>query len=206
MVSGFRVNGWLMGGEDLSESYEDKTGNLDKRRPDYIEEVAFRNMRGIDEKSSSKETEDEEQTKEDADEGWENQNQSPLAGRISRTMEELERIQSSEIITTDEVRECIKDSLDCYQNCTETIIKCLSMGGKHTKYKHLNLLMDCAKICSTNAEFMLRNSTYYPQICGITADICDECADSCDRFDEDFMKECASVCRRCAESCREMAR
>ena len=35
-------------------------------------------MRSVDDKSYSKETEDEAQTKEDADEGWENQNQSPL--------------------------------------------------------------------------------------------------------------------------------
>ncbi len=80
------------------------------------------------------------------------------------------------------------------------------MGGEHAKLEHLNLLMDCAKICSTNADFILRNSTYYPQTCGITADICDECGDTCDRFDDDFMKECANVCRRCSESCREIAR
>ena len=109
-------------------------------------------------------------------------------------------------VTSDEVRECLKDSIDCYQTCTETALRCLTLGGKHAESKHLNLLIDCAKICSTNADFMLRNSTYSPQTCGITADICDECADTCDRFEDDFMKECASMCRRCAESCREMAR
>jgi hypothetical protein len=143
---------------------------------------------------------------EDAEERWGAEKQSPVAGRISGTMEELERIQSAETMTIDEVRECLRDSLDCYQTCTETTAKCLRMGGKHAEHKHLNLLMDCARICNINADFMLRNSTYYPQTCGITADICDECADACDRFDDDFMKECASVCRRCAESCREMAR
>ena len=115
-------------------------------------------------------------------------------------------MQGSEVTASDEVRECLKDCVDCYQTCTETVTKCLTAGGKHAELEHLNLLLDCAKICNTNADFILRNSTYYPQTCGITADICDECADTCDRFDDDFMKECASVCRRCAESCREMAR
>lgn len=140
------------------------------------------------------------------DEEWTNEAQPPIAGKMTGSMEQLERIQGSELMTTDEVRDCIKDCLDCYQTCTETITKCLSMGGKHARLEHLDLLMDCAKICSANADFMLRNSTYYPQTCGITADICDECADNCDRFDDDFMKECANACRRCAESCRELAR
>lgn len=188
------------------ESNKHETNDFDINKPDYVAEFECRDMRSIDEKSYSAETEDEAKTTEDADEGWENQNQSPLAGRITGTMEELERIQSSEVVTSSEVLECIKDSLDCYQACTETTLRCLTMGGIHAEKEHLNLLMDCAKICNTNADFMLRNSSYYPQTCGITADICDECADTCDRFEEDFMKECARVCRRCSESCREMAR
>jgi hypothetical protein len=132
--------------------------------------------------------------------------QSQVAGRLTGTMEELERMQESEFLMSEEVRECIQDCLDCFRTCNQTLIRCLSMGGRHAKLEHVNLLMDCTRICNNNVDFMLRNSAYYPQSCGLTADICDECADLCDRFDDDFMKECASVCRRCAESCREMAR
>lgn len=187
----------------MSDSYDHAVEPLDHNSHHYLGKFEARDMRSIDEKSYAGE---EEQTQEDEEEGWTAEKDSPLAGHISGTMEELERMQSSETMTSDEVRECLRDSLDCYQTCTETTIRCLTMGGKHAEYEHLNLLMDCARICNTNADFMLRNSTYYPQTCGITADICDECADTCDRFDDDFMKECASVCRRCAESCREMAR
>ena len=133
-------------------------------------------------------------------------NNHPLLARMTGTMEELERMQSSEFMMSEEVQECIQDSLDCYRTCTETTIQLLNHGRQTRELEHINLLMDCARICNTNADFMLRNSTYYPQTCGICADICDECGDKCDRFDDDFMKECASVCRRCAESCREMAR
>jgi hypothetical protein len=190
----------------MLESWEHQTDPTIFDKPASSEEAECRDMRSFDNTSYSEEAEDEAQTSEDADEGWEKENPSPLTGRISTTMEELERLQSSEGVTSDEVRECIKDSLDCYQTCTETTLRCLTIGGKHVESKHINLLLDCAAICNTNANFMLRNSPYYPQTCGLTADICDECADNCDRFKDDFMKECARVCRRCAESCREMAR
>ncbi len=131
--------------------------------------------------------------------------ESPIAGKMSGSMEQLEKLQAESTVGG-EVRECLEDCIDCCKTCTETVTKCLTMGGEHAKLEHLNLLIDCAKICSANADFILRNSTYYPQTCGITADICDECGDTCDRFDDDFMKECANVCRRCSESCREIAR
>jgi hypothetical protein len=188
----------------MSKSIKFESEKDSRSQPDYIEKLTSRDMKNLHENEEA--PSDEAQTQEDIDEKWAEKNQSPLTGRMSGTMEELERIQSSEMMASDEVRECIKDSLDCYQICSETTIRCLSMGGKHAEAEHINLLMDCARICNTNADFMLRNSTYYPQTCGICADICDECGDDCDRFEEDFMKECASVCRRCAESSREMAR
>jgi hypothetical protein len=191
----------------VPRSYEHEAENFRKRKPNYIREVESRDMRSVDDKGYTGDTleEDKAQDEEEGDQ-CSSENHSPIAGKMSGSMEELERVQGSEVMTSDEVRECLKDCLDCYQTCSETTIRCLTMGGQHAELEHLNLLIDCARICNTNADFMLRNSTYYPQTCGLTADICDECADTCDRFDEDFMKECASVCRRCAESCREMAK
>jgi len=148
----------------------------------------------------------EDETQEEKDEHATPEFLTPIAGKMTGSMEEFEHIQGVEESFSEEVRECLKDSLSCYQTCTETLTRCLRMGGEHARQEHLNLLMDCAKICNLNADFILRNSAYYPQTCGITADICDECGDSCDRFNDDFMKECAAVCRRCAESCREIAR
>lgn len=182
----------------MSKSHNGE-GDLQNANVGYRSECA--DMRTEKEYS---EEEDEAQTQHGRE--WTHDHEAPLAGRMAGSMEQLEHMQSSEVTTSDEVRECLRDSLDCYQTCTETIARCLTIGDKHAEKEHLNLLMDCAKICNTNADFITRNSTYYPQTCGITADICDECADNCDRFDDDYMKECASVCRRCAESCREMTR
>ena len=190
--------------KELLEFYSKPDKDLDNQKnSDETNRVEARDMKEHDEPRFVEGTTEEN---EEADETWQSETQSQVAGRITGTMEELERIQESEFIMSEEVRECIKDSLDCFRICNQTLIRCLGIGGKHAKIEHLNLIMDCARICNTNADFMLRNSTYHPQTCGLTADICDECADTCDRFEDDFMKECASVCRRCAESCREMAR
>ncbi len=102
--------------------------------------------------------------------------------------------------------QCIKDCLDCYKTCITTMSHCLEKGGKHAEAKHIVLLKDCADICRTSAEFMLRNSGKSERICLICSDICMECATSCDRLaDDDQMRECANICRRCADSCRRMA-
>jgi len=190
----------------MSKSFV-RNPNIDKEKPDYLEDLTSRAIDvNICENRSTEDISGKVQTQEDIDEGWQQKNQSPLVDRMSRAIEELGHIQSSENMASDEVRECLKDCIECYQACTETTLRCLTVGGKRAESEHINLLLDCSRVCNTNADFMLRNSTYYPQTCGICADICDECADNCDRFEEDFMKECASVCRRCAESCREMAR
>lgn len=186
----------------MARSYEYNSEDSYKTNP-ATGEAESRDMKNVDDKGYTGKT--LEETRDEEDKQWSTENQSPIAGKMSGTMEELERMQGSEV-TISEVRKCIKDSIDCYQTCTETITRCLTMGGKHAELEHVNLLVDCAKMCNTNADFMIRNSPYYSQTCGMTADICDECADSCDRFDEDFMKDCANMCKRCAESCREMAR
>jgi hypothetical protein len=131
----------------------------------------------------------------------------PIVGRMTGTIEQLERaMQDSLYAMSTEVKECIQNCVDCFKACTETASRCLKMGGKHAEIEYVNLIFDCARICNLNADFMLRNSLYYPQTCKITADVCEDCADACDRFEDDFMKQCAIVCRRCSDSCRAMAK
>lgn len=107
---------------------------------------------------------------------------------------------------SDEMRRCIDDCLDCSSICTETIMHCLQMGGEHAEPEHIRLLIDCAEICQTSANFMLRNSNLHGRVCGVCAEVCERCADDCARFtDDSVMQQCAEVCRRCAASCREMS-
>jgi hypothetical protein len=80
------------------------------------------------------------------------------------------------------------------------------MGGDHAETSHIRLLLDCAEICQTSANFMLRMSNFHNQTCGVCAEVCEHCARDCERFEDDeMMQQCAEACRSCARSCREMA-
>lgn len=80
---------------------------------------------------------------------------------------------------------------------------CLQLGGKHVEPAHLQLMADCAQICRTSADFMLRGSPRHALTCRACAEICEACADDCERIGD--MADCVQACRRCAEACREMA-
>lgn len=102
--------------------------------------------------------------------------------------------------------DCIANCTDCHRVCLETLSHCLEMGGRHADPAHIRLLMDCAAICRTSADLMIRESPFHPLTCGACAEICARCAEDCARMEDDpAMTLCAEACRHCAESCRAMA-
>ena len=105
-----------------------------------------------------------------------------------------------------DMQQCIQECLNCHSVCLATVPYCLQMGGEHATAAHIGLLLDCAEICQTSANFMLRGSTFHTRTCGVCAEVCERCAQDCDQFGDDAqMKACADACRRCAASCRRMA-
>ena len=101
---------------------------------------------------------------------------------------------------------CIDNCTECHRVCLETAIYCLSGDGGHADAQHVVLLLDCAQICATSADFMIRKSVAHGRTCALCAEICERCAQACEAFGDDSqMTLCAEVCRRCAQSCREMA-
>ena len=107
--------------------------------------------------------------------------------------------------TTDpQMQACIDTCTKCHQTCLhEAMNHCLESGGEHVEPDHFRLMMNCAEMCQTSANFMLSGSAFASQICGACAEICEACAESCERIAG--MEECARVCRECAESCRRMS-
>jgi hypothetical protein len=104
------------------------------------------------------------------------------------------------------MQQCIRNCLDCYRVCLETLNHCLLKGGKHAEAGHIRLLLDCAEICRTSADFMIRGSDLHGRTCGVCAEVCRRCAEDCEGLaDDEPMKACAEMCRRCAESCQRMA-
>ena len=103
-----------------------------------------------------------------------------------------------------QMEECIRECLRCHHVCLETAMNhCLKMGGEHTEPKHFRLMINCAEICQTSANFMLSGSELHSLTCGVCAEVCRQCAESCARLEG--MEDCAAECRKCAETCQQMA-
>ena len=107
----------------------------------------------------------------------------------------------------DEMTQCIQLCQDCHTLCIRMIGHCLRLGGRHAAPDHIRLLMDCAQICTTTADYMARGSSFHDRTCSLCSEICRLCAESCEqlRGDDQLIKQCAEMCRRCAESCERMA-
>jgi hypothetical protein len=105
-----------------------------------------------------------------------------------------------------DIHKCIHNCLNCQSICLNTITYCLQKGGIYAEPTQINLILDCAEICHTSANFMLRTSDLYAYICAICAVVSDRCAQECEKLSDDpQMKMCAQICRHCAESCRRIA-
>lgn len=103
-----------------------------------------------------------------------------------------------------EMKQCIERCLECYRVCREMAMNhCLETGGEHVAPEHFRLMINCADICQTAADFMLSSSELHARICAACAEVCDACAQSCQELDG--MERCVQACRQCAESCRRMA-
>lgn len=105
-----------------------------------------------------------------------------------------------------EMQQCIDACSSCHETCLDTSNYCLTKGGKHAAVDHITLLLDCAQICATSADFMLRDSRLHRDICRSCATVCRACAQSCRKMADDAqMARCAEECDACAQSCDEMA-
>jgi hypothetical protein len=107
-------------------------------------------------------------------------------------------------MTKQGMQECIAACEQCHRTCLQmAMTHCLAMGGKHVEAKHFQLMMNCAEICQTAADFMLSGSKFHQRVCALCAEICEACAKSCKEVGG--MDDCVNACNRCAESCRKMA-
>ncbi len=105
------------------------------------------------------------------------------------------------------MQSCIDACSGCHDTCLSTITHCLDLGGPHAASQHITLLADCAQICATSADFLVRGSPRHKDTCRVCAVVCRACAESCRAMGDDpVMKKCAEACDACAESCEQMAR
>ena len=102
---------------------------------------------------------------------------------------------------------CIESCWRCHMTCLQTERHCLEKGGAHVTAAHLALMADCAALCVTTADSMLRRSSQHAAVCTACAQVCDACAQECEAFkDDERMLACARSCTECAGHCREMSK
>ena len=73
------------------------------------------------------------------------------------------------------MQKCIQLCRDCHAMCTQTIAHCLKLGGRHAAPDHIRLMVDCAQMCETTAEYLLRGSPFHERICGVCSEACEQC-------------------------------
>jgi hypothetical protein len=102
------------------------------------------------------------------------------------------------------VQQCIEECLNCSRTCLQMSMNdCLERGGRHLEPAHFRLMVNCAEICRTAADFMLTGSPLHAHICAACAEVCQACANSCKEIGD--MDGCVKACQRCAETCSQMA-
>jgi hypothetical protein len=105
------------------------------------------------------------------------------------------------------LQECIESCVRSHNICIITARYCTEKGDAHVATAHLALLLDCAEVCQTTANSLLRRSPQHAAICSACAQICDACAEDCEAMVADEqMRGCAKTCRDCAQDCRYMSK
>lgn len=69
----------------------------------------------------------------------------------------------------------------------------------------IQLLRDCADICTLMAKYIARNSCHAKTLASVCAYICEHCGNVCAKFPDAMSQHCAQVCLHCAHACRAFA-
>jgi hypothetical protein len=106
----------------------------------------------------------------------------------------------------DRLLECIEECLNCHVSCTMTVQHCLASGGELSDVNLVGVLLDCAELSQTSANFMLRGSPYHALTCASCAELCRSCEELCraDGERDEQLMHCAEVCATCADLCEAM--
>lgn len=103
-----------------------------------------------------------------------------------------------------DAQSCIDACTQCHRLCLQTALNhCLELGGKHIDSEHYRLMMNCAELCQTSANFQIGSSQFSAHLCRVCAEICNACAKSCQQIGG--MENCVQACLKCAASCEQMA-
>ncbi len=87
---------------------------------------------------------------------------------------------------------------DAHDALVHAVHDCLKKGGRHAEPGHIGIMLDCAQICHTAHDFILRHSSQHQVTCRACEEICNACAKSCDAVGHADLSE---LCRKAASAC-----
>jgi hypothetical protein len=122
----------------------------------------------------------------------------------------MENTEMADDRLSQEALTCIRQCQDTHAICLQTLRYDLNANyhgnsGRMVESGHMRLLLDCADMCQTHADMLLRTSSFANRAGELCAEVCQACAEDCERFGEDRQsQDCATACRQAAASCRRM--
>ena len=99
----------------------------------------------------------------------------------------------------------LKTVQNCEAVCENTFTAVLGMQDVHTRSHQLQLLRDCADICTLTAKYIARCSMFAGSLAGLCAEICEICGRHCLMHHDPQSQYCGRVCLDCARECRGFA-
>lgn len=97
-------------------------------------------------------------------------------------------------------RQCIEDCINCHALCYSAGMRYPGSPGNDDA----SVLIACAELCRTTANFMLAGLPLEQRVCELCAEACAACARFCEQ--NAGLDTCLDACRRCLASCKRMTR
>jgi hypothetical protein len=99
-------------------------------------------------------------------------------------------------------KEIVDVLLECAATCEWCADQCLNEDQLKKLIDCIRTDRDCATICRSSAELLIRDSKYSAQVIDICEQVCRDCAEECEKHEHDHCRACADACRRCEEVCK----
>ena len=102
--------------------------------------------------------------------------------------------------------DCVALCIASHRSCLTSARHVMGQPQLRAPAQLVALLQDCAELCQTTANSMLRGAPTHTLLCRACADLCEACAQACDAFKNDaVLTRCAATCRERGAACRRMA-
>jgi hypothetical protein len=99
----------------------------------------------------------------------------------------------------------VKTIQECEMICEEMTGYLKTRQNIELRMQQLELLRDCADICSSTAKCIARNSDYAGCFADLCAKICKACSKECLKYSDKMSKKCGYICKNCAQECQKYA-